>query len=119
MAESMGRLGAIECTSGSWKTLYKPAAGTRAAGYVHFANRAAATRNIKIAVVQSASTDPTPADGETFLSTRQLAANPDNVSGKDVLDAGPIALNGDNNDQVVVHADGVDVDAQFLAATAT
>lgn len=112
MAEVVGRLAAIEGTTTTWKTLYKPGTGVQATVNVKVCNRKASTRTFRIAQVQSASTDPTPGDGEmlTYDTTLQIAGDTDN---RDKFTYSRICLNGDNNDQVVVYVSGDDVD--FIA----
>lgn len=109
MAISGGRLGALEPAATTWKTLYKPANGLLATVTVTVCNRSASARTIRIAQVQSASSDPTPADGEMKMYDRPLAAAGD-TQGRDVLQMSGIVLFGTNYDQVVVYASGVDVD---------
>ncbi len=109
MTTSGGRLGALEGTTTTWKTLYKPAGGVLATITVTACNRSASARTVRIAQVQSASTDPTPADGEMKIYDRSLSAAGD-TAGKDVLQFTGMVLNGDSDDQVVVYVSGIDVD---------
>lgn len=109
MAIGGGRLGAIEPAATTWKTLYKPASGLIATVTATVCNRSAGTRTIRIAQVQSASSDPTPGDGEMKIYDRTLQAA-GNADGRDVLQFTGIMLNGSSNDQLVIYASGIDVD---------
>lgn len=118
MAIGGGRLGALEPAATTYKTLYKPASGLLATVTATVCNRSAATRTIRIAQVQNASTDPTPADGEMKIYDRTLAAAGAS-DGKDVLQLGGLVLNGNNNDQLVIYAGGADVDFTCDGVTET
>jgi hypothetical protein len=109
MAINGGRLGALEPLATTWKTLYKPASGLLATVTATACNRSTATRTIRIAQARSASSDPTPADGEMKIYDRTLQAA-GSADGKDVLQLSGVVLNGSNNDQLVIYASGVDVD---------
>jgi hypothetical protein len=118
MAVSGGRLGAAELAATTNTTLYKPASGLLATVPVTFCNRSASTRTIRLAQVQSASTNPAPADGEYKLYDRTLQAA-GNADGSDVLQFTGIVLLGSNNDQVVGYASGSDVDVTVDGVTET
>jgi len=108
---AFGKLGGIKPAATTHKTLYKPASGKTAVVTVSVLNRAADTRTIRIGVLQNASADQSIADGD-WLEARALSATGD-ASAKDRLLITGIALNGANDDQIVVYSDGADV--QFLA----
>lgn len=116
MAVSGGRLGAIEGTTTTYKTLYKPASGTLATVSVQVCNRFAGTRTIRIALAQSASTDPTPGDGEFLVYDTVIQAAGD-ASDRDKLLLSGLVLFGTNNDQIVVYTSGIDVDFKVFGVT--
>jgi hypothetical protein len=116
MSNGGGRLGALECTTTTWKTLYKPATGMTAAVVVSFCNRKNATRTVRLGCIQNATADQPPADGEMLIYDTVLQAAGDAFD-RDKLSMSGIVLNGSNNDQLVVYASGDDVDCQVHGVT--
>lgn len=103
-----GRLGAVKPSAAAYKTLYKPAAGVVAVVSVAFCNQAASADVVRIAVAQSASSDPTPASTEFVAYGSSVSASGD-LSFGDRAMFGPYELNGNNNDQIVVYSTGGNV----------
>ena len=104
-----GILGSIEGTTTTYKTLYKPGTGKVAAITISIQNRAAATRTVRVALVQDASSDPTPADGDFILYDRTLQAAGD-ADGLDNIQITGFVVGKAGEDQVVVYPSGIDVD---------
>lgn len=102
-----GRLGAIKPSATVYKTLYKPA-GAIAVVSVSFCNQGGSNDNIRIAIVQSASTDPTPAVGEFVAYGALVKLSGDSGFGDRGM-VGPFELNSANNDQIVVYSTGGNV----------
>jgi hypothetical protein len=100
-----GRLGALKPSAAAYKTLYKPAAGVVAVVSISFCNQSASADTVRIAVAQSASTDPTPATTEFVAYGSSVAASGDSGFGDRAM-FGPYELNGNNNDQIVVYSVG-------------
>lgn len=103
-----GILGSLEPAASTWKTLYKPGSGIIASCDVAMYNRASASRTVDVALVQDASTDPTPGDGTRF-KTLTLEATGDS-NNKDGATVTGITLDNAGNDQIVIRASGIDVD---------
>jgi hypothetical protein len=97
-----GRLGALKPSAAAYKTLYKPSSAVAVCN-VQYCNQAATDDNVRIAVVQSASTDPTPASTEFIMYGRLVKASGD-ASLADVGSTANIELNSANNDQIVVYS---------------
>jgi hypothetical protein len=99
-----GRLGTVAPTAAAYKTLYKPGAGLVAGGIVIFiCNKAAADDTIRVAIVQSASADPTPAASEFILYDHVIKAKGD-PNYADQIQITGICLANVNNDQIVVYS---------------
>ena len=97
-----GRLGALKPAATTYKTLYKPS-GCVAVVSVSLANQSATDDNFRLAVVQSASTDPTPANTE-FVAYGSLIKGSGDTGFADRAMFGPYELNSANNDQLVVYS---------------
>lgn len=98
-----GRLGALKPAAATAKTLYKPGASVVAVVSVSLCNQAATDDNFRVAIVQSASTDPAPATTEYAAFDALIKASGD-ASFSDRAMFGPYELNGANNDQIVVRS---------------
>lgn len=103
-----GRLGALKPSAASYKTLYKPAAGVVAVVAIHFCNQATSGDTMRVAVVQSGTSDPTPATTEFIAYGSAVAGSGDSAFGDRGM-VGPIELNGSSNDQLVVYTVGGNV----------
>lgn len=104
---AFGKLGGLEPAATTHKTLYKPGSTKNAVVTVSVLNRAAASRAVRIGIVQHASTDQTIGDAD-WIEARTLAAAGD-ASAKDRLLITGLVVNGATNDQIIVYADGIDV----------
>ncbi len=102
-----GRLGAVKSAATTYKTLYKPS-GCVAVVSVSMCNQAAIDDAVRLAVVQSASTDPTPAVAEFVAYASLIKASGDQSFGDRAM-FGPYELNSANNDQLVVYLTGGNV----------
>jgi hypothetical protein len=94
-----GRLGAVKPGAAAYKTLYKPS-GVVAVVSVSLCNQATSDDNFRLAVVQSASSDPTPAAAE-FVAYDALVKAKGDTTFADRAMFGPYELNAANNDQLV------------------
>lgn len=99
-----GRLGAEKPAATTYTTLYKP---TDAIAHcsILFCNQNDASDTMRIAIVQSGSTDPTPASEEFIAFNADVKAAGDEAFGDHGM-VGPIELNSVNNDQIVVYSTG-------------
>lgn len=102
-----GRVGALKPAATTYKTLYKPS-GVVAVVSVSLCNQAAADDNFRLAVVQSAGTDPTPTSAE-FVAYGSLIKAAGDTSLGDRAMFGPYELNSANDDQLVVYSTGGNV----------
>jgi len=102
-----GRVGAVKPGAAAYKTLYKPS-GVVAVVSVSLCNQAASDDNFRLAVVQSASTDPTPAVAE-FVAYGSLIKTAGDTGFADRAMFGPFELNGANNDPLVGYSTGGNV----------
>jgi hypothetical protein len=97
-----GRVGALKPAAATYKTLYKPTSGVGVCS-VSLCNQAATDDNFRLAVVQSASADPTPASTE-FVAYGSLIKASGDASFSDRAMFGPYELNSANNDQLVCYS---------------
>lgn len=102
-----GRVGAVKPSAAAYKTLYKPTSAIAVVS-VSFCNQAAADDNFRLAVVQSASADPTPAVAEFVAYGALVKASGDAGFGDRGM-FGPYELNSANNDQLVGYSTGGNV----------
>jgi hypothetical protein len=98
-----GRLGALKPAGATAKTLYKPGAAVVAVVSVSLCNQAASDDTFRIAIVQSAATDPAPATTEYAAFDSLIKAAGDTTFADRAM-FGPYELNGANNDQIVVRS---------------
>jgi len=101
-----GILGKIEPGASTYKTLYKPSSVT-AAITISIQSRSASAGTVRVALAQSASTDPTPGDGEFIIYDLPIgiAGSPEGH-----IDITGHVISSGNNGQVVVWCSIVDVD---------
>jgi hypothetical protein len=103
-----GRLGAVKPAGAAYATLYKPASGVVAVVSVSLCNQDTTDDNIRIAVAQSASSNPTPAATEFVAYGSLVKASADSTFADRAM-FGPYELNGASNDQIVVYSINGDV----------
>src|SRR3954468_8246259 len=97
-----GRLGALKPGAAAYKTLYKPS-GVVAVCTLQMCNQGSSDDGVRVAIVQSASTDPTPASTEFILYDALIKAKGDTTFA-DKISSPAFELNAVNNDQIVVYS---------------
>lgn len=102
-----GILGRLKPGAAAYKTLYKPS-GVVAVVSVSVCNQATSNDTIRMGVVQSASTDPTPSVNE-FVCFGSLVTASGDAGLADRAMFGPYELNSSTNDQIVVYSGHGDV----------
>jgi len=101
-----GILGKIEPGASTYKTLYKPSSVTAAIA-ISIQSRNSSPGTIRVALVQNASSDPTPGDGEFIIYDLPIgsAGTPEGH-----IDITGHVISSGNNGQVVVWSSIIDVD---------
>lgn len=97
------RLGALKPAAATYKTLYQPSGTKMAVCTVQFCNQATTDDNIRIAVVQNASADPTPATTE-FIAYDSLVKASGDTGFADRGESPQIRVYAGQNDQIVVRS---------------
>jgi hypothetical protein len=97
-----GRLGAQKPAAATYKTLYKPS-GVVAVCAVQACNQSTSDDNIRIAIAQSASSDPTPGSAEFVVYDGLIRAKGDQ-NFADKIGSPNFELNAAANDQIVVYS---------------
>lgn len=97
-----GRLGAVKPGATTYTTLYKPS-GVVAVCTVQACNQSTSDDSIRIAVAQSASTNPTPASTEFVVYDGLIKAKGD-TGFADKISSPAFELNAASNDQIVVYS---------------
>lgn len=98
-----GRLGAVKPSATTYTTLYKPGASVVAVVSFSICNQSATDDTFRVAVAQSASSNPTPAATEFAVYDSTIKGKGDASFGDRAM-FGPYELNGANNDQIVVYS---------------
>jgi hypothetical protein len=97
-----GRLGAVKPGATTYTTVYKPS-GVVAVCTVQACNQSASDDTIRIAITQSASSNPTPASTDFVLYDALIKAKGDTTFA-DKISSPAFELNAANNDQIVVYS---------------
>lgn len=102
-----GRVGAVKPAAATYTTLYKPTSAVAVVS-VSFCNQGAVDDTVRIAVTQSASSNPSPATTD-FVAYGSLVKASGDPSLADRAMFGPYELNSASLDQIVVYSVGGNV----------